>query len=137
MDMHFTFRSIRHFAFACIAIAYSTRAYSQDVDPKLPDSSSHKVEAAGEKPESQANREITWRTVSKDFLRDQKAIFWKFPSQLAKGQHLLPTLAVVGGTATLIAPPIAQAMTARKFRIPVLMLRAPAIGSQIFRPGSS
>jgi membrane-associated phospholipid phosphatase len=103
MDVHFTFKPICHFALACIAIACSTRAYSQNVDPNLPDSPSHKVEAAGENPESPANREITWRTVSKDFLIDQKAIFWKFPSQLAKGQHLLPTLAIVGGTATLIA----------------------------------
>jgi membrane-associated phospholipid phosphatase len=36
-----------------------------------------------------------------DFLHDQKAI-WLFPTQLAKGRHWLPTLAVVGGTAGLI-----------------------------------
>src|SRR5262249_18609724 len=83
---------------ACVAPSAS----SQDVDPNLPDSPSHSKEAAGEKPDSPANREITWRTVSKDFLRDQKAIFWTFPSQLGRGQHLLPTLAIVGGTAGLI-----------------------------------
>ena len=77
-------------------------AQSQDVDPNLPESPSHTVEAAGEKADSPANREITWRTVPKDFLRDQKAIFWTFPSQLGKGQHLLPTLAIVGGTAALL-----------------------------------
>jgi membrane-associated phospholipid phosphatase len=60
------------------------------------------VEAAGEKADSPANREITWSTVPKDFLRDQKGIFWVFPSQLAKGKHLVPTLAIVGGTAALI-----------------------------------
>ena len=83
----------------------STIGYSQiqDTDPKLPDSPSHTVEASGEKPDSPTNREITWRTVSKDFFRDQKAIFWTFPSQLGKGQHLIPTLAIVGTTAGLIA----------------------------------
>ncbi|HEY6183132.1 MAG TPA: phosphatase PAP2 family protein [Terriglobales bacterium] len=90
----------------CIAVACTVpRAYSQaqDTDPNLPDSPSHTVEAAGEKPDSPANREITWRTVAKDFVRDQKAIFWTYPSQLGKGQHLLPTLAIVGGTAALVA----------------------------------
>ena len=102
MKRHAGFKTIRFFVLACIFSASSVRSYSQDVDPNLPDSPSHTVEAAGEKPDSPANREITWRTVSKDFLRDQKAIFWMFPSQLAKGQHLLPTLAIVGTTAALI-----------------------------------
>ena len=95
---------IRLLGIICIAATCTMpRAYSQDTDPNLPDSPSHTVEAAGEKPDSPANRQITWRTVSKDFLRDQKAIFWTYPSQLGKGQHLLPTLAIVGGTAALIA----------------------------------
>jgi membrane-associated phospholipid phosphatase len=43
----------------------------------------------------------TWRTLPRDFLRDQKAI-WLFPGQLAKGHHWLPTLAITGATAGLI-----------------------------------
>jgi hypothetical protein len=96
--------AFRLLAIASLAISYTAaRAQSQDVDPKLPNSPSHAHEAAGQLPDSPPNREITWHTVPKDFLRDQKAVFWTFPAQLARGQHLLPTLAIVGGTAALIA----------------------------------
>jgi len=103
MNMHSGVKPTRLFILACITIVCSVRSYSQNADPNLPDSPSQTVEAAGEKPDAPANREITWHTVPKDFLHDQKAIFWTFPSQLAKGQHLLPTLAIVGTTAALIA----------------------------------
>ena len=97
-------KAVRSLVIICAAIACTASfAYTQDIDPQLPDSPSHAKEAAGEKPDSPANRAITWRTVSKDFLQDQKAIWWTFPGQLGKGQHWLPTLAVVGGTAVLIA----------------------------------
>jgi len=49
-----------------------------------------------------SDRKVSWGSVPKDFLHDQKAI-WTFPLQLAKGKHLVPTLAIVGGTAVLIA----------------------------------
>ena len=45
---------------------------------------------------------MSWRSLPKDFLQDQKSI-WLFPTQLAKGNHWFPTLAIVGGTAGLIA----------------------------------
>lgn len=54
--------------------------------------------AQSESPEA---REVTWKSLPKDFLHDQKEI-WLFPWQLAQGRHLLPSLAVVGGTAGLI-----------------------------------
>jgi len=47
-------------------------------------------------------RETTWRTLPRDFLLDEKEI-WLFPLQLAKGHHWVPTLAIAGGTAALIA----------------------------------
>ena len=50
---------------------------------------------------SGSDREVTWRSLPGDFLRDQKAI-WLFPVQLAKGHYWLPALAVTGGTAGLI-----------------------------------
>ena len=50
---------------------------------------------------SESERAVSWRTLPRDFLQDQKAI-WLFPTQLAKGHHWLPTLAIVGGTAGLI-----------------------------------
>jgi membrane-associated phospholipid phosphatase len=49
----------------------------------------------------QVERETSWRTFPRDFLHDQKAI-WSFPGQLAKGNHLIPTLAITGATAGLL-----------------------------------
>ena len=47
-------------------------------------------------------REVTWRSLPRDFLHDQKNIWFVFPSQLARGHYWIPTLAVAGGTAALI-----------------------------------
>jgi PAP2 superfamily protein len=49
-----------------------------------------------------SDRQVSWRSLPKDFLHDQKKI-WLFPKELAKGKHWVPTLAIVGGTAVLIA----------------------------------
>jgi membrane-associated phospholipid phosphatase len=73
-------------------------AYAQDVRADLPDSPS---ESARAKHGSAADREVTWRSVPKDVLHDQKGI-WLFPTQLAKGHSWLPTLAIAGGTAGLL-----------------------------------
>jgi membrane-associated phospholipid phosphatase len=55
-----------------------------------------------------SRREVSWRSLPKDFLRDQKDI-WLFPIQLAYGRHLAPTLAISGLTAgLLIADPHAM-----------------------------
>jgi len=56
------------------------------------------VKDSGDSP---SNRDVSWRSLPKDFLRDQKDI-WLFPVQLAKGRHWLPTLGIAGGTAGLI-----------------------------------
>lgn len=52
-------------------------------------------------PGQLANGEVTWKTLPFDILRDQKYV-WTFPLHLAKGQHLLPSIAIVGTTAGLI-----------------------------------
>jgi len=78
-------------------------AHSQTANPQWPDSPSHAKESSGESAHSPTNREVTWRSLPKDFLHDQKGIWVTFPAQLAKGHYWLPTLAVVGGTAGLIA----------------------------------
>jgi membrane-associated phospholipid phosphatase len=49
-----------------------------------------------------AEREVSWRTLPRNFLHDQRDI-WQFPLQVAKGRHWLPTLAVTGVTAALIS----------------------------------
>lgn len=48
-----------------------------------------------------AGRDISWRKLPHRFLQDQKAI-WLFPTKLARGQHLVPALAITGLTAGLI-----------------------------------
>ncbi|HEY7404340.1 MAG TPA: phosphatase PAP2 family protein [Candidatus Angelobacter sp.] len=55
-------------------------------------------QSSGDEPEQ---RVVTWKTLPRDFLQDQKAI-WLFPTQLARGRHWAPTLAVSGVTAGLI-----------------------------------
>jgi len=47
-------------------------------------------------------REITWRSLPRDFVHDQKDIWLTFPGKLATGHHWIPFLGVVGGTAALI-----------------------------------
>lgn len=48
-----------------------------------------------------SERTVTWHSLPKDFLHDQKAI-WLFPTQLARGKHWLPTVTITGVTAGLI-----------------------------------
>ncbi len=89
---------LRRIAFICLIVACASPwACAQDANATLPDSPSH-VRQAFERDAYSP----TWHSLPKDFLQDQKAI-WTFPLQLGKGHHWLPTLAVVGGTAALIA----------------------------------
>src|SRR5476649_1715965 len=76
------------------------RAWSQAADAGLPDSPSQ-VSQSSRPGDAASERAVTWKSLPKDFLHDQKGI-WLFPLQLAKGHYWLPTLAVVGGTAGLI-----------------------------------
>jgi hypothetical protein len=92
-------RLLRVFVVMALAVACTRESHSQTANPQWPDSPSHAREASGESADSPANREVTWRSLPKDFLHDQKGIWVSFPAQLAKGHYWLPTLAVVGGTA--------------------------------------
>ena len=67
----------------------------------LPDNPAQSTRPKGDSSTSPAAREVTWKSLPKDFLRDQKDI-WTFPVQLAKGHHWLPTLSITGVTAGLI-----------------------------------
>jgi membrane-associated phospholipid phosphatase len=58
--------------------------------------------AAQNSPLAAAERDVSLRTLPRNFLQDQKDI-WLFPLQLGKGRHWAPTLAVTGVTAGLIA----------------------------------
>ena len=46
--------------------------------------------------------EITWKQIPSDILRAQKQV-WLFPTQVARGRHIVPTLLVLGSTAGLVA----------------------------------
>ena len=76
--------------------------YAQDRNADLPESPSEVARAAKHANDPGSERKVTWRSLPKDFLHDQKTIWWIFPNQLARGQHLLPTAAIVGGTAGLL-----------------------------------
>ena len=86
----------------CSSIFFaSNQALAQSTGGGLPDNPSQSTRPPGDSSTSPAAREVTWRSLPGDLLRDQKDI-WTFPIELAKGHHLLPTLAIAGGTAGLI-----------------------------------
>ncbi len=53
-------------------------------------------------PERAGAREVTWKSLPRDFLHDQKDIWFTFPGRLATGHHWIPVLAVAGVTTGLI-----------------------------------
>src|SRR6266849_8941379 len=57
-------------------------------------------------------REVSWKRMLPNILDDQKRI-WLFPTQVARGHHLVPAVAVLGVTAGLTA---ADPVEARYFR---------------------
>jgi membrane-associated PAP2 superfamily phosphatase len=78
-----------------------TRALAQMDDSNLPDAPSE-VSLHPVRPNDPASeRTVSWRSLPKDFLHDQKGI-WLFPAQLAKGKHWLPAVTITGVTAGLI-----------------------------------
>ena len=78
------------------------RSVAQDGNADLPDAPSETVFHPHHGGDPASDREVSWRSLPKDFLHDQKKI-WLFPAELAKGKHWVPTLAIAGGTAVLIA----------------------------------
>ena len=84
----------------CACIFVATQAAAQSDNSKLPDSPSQ-VAADSRGDDGPSERVTSWRRLPADFLHDQKEI-WLFPTQLAKGRHWLPTIAITGVTAGLI-----------------------------------
>jgi hypothetical protein len=78
------------------------RGFAQDSNADLPDAPSETVFHPHHGGDPASDRKVSWRSLPKDFLHDQKKI-WLFPAELAKGKHWVPTLAIAGGTAVLIA----------------------------------
>jgi membrane-associated phospholipid phosphatase len=74
------------------------RTVAEDATPQ----NSAAQNAAAQKSARAGNeREVSWGSLPRNFLQDQKDI-WLFPVRLAKGRDWLPTLAVTGATAALI-----------------------------------
>jgi membrane-associated phospholipid phosphatase len=91
--------SLLFFAVICIPLH---RGFAQNSIADLPDAPSETVFHPHHGGDPASDREVSWRSLPKDFLHDQKKI-WLFPTELAKGKHWIPTLAIAGGTAVLIA----------------------------------
>ena len=53
-------------------------------------------------PAQETGRPVSWVRLVPNILSDQKKI-WLFPTQLARGRHVVPALAVVSITAALVA----------------------------------
>jgi len=78
------------------------QASAQITNSDLPDAPSETVFRPHHGGDPASDRKVSWRSLPKDFLHDQKGI-WLFPTQLARGKHLVPTLAITGVTGILIA----------------------------------
>ena len=88
--------------FCAMNLCQATRAIAQ-TGGGLPDSPSQSsTRPPRDDASSPASREVSWASLPRDFLRDQKMIWFTFPNQLAHGHHWLPTLAISGTTAGLI-----------------------------------
>lgn len=86
----------------CLGFGDLNTASAQNNSQSLPDAPSEVAFNPHHGGDPASDRQVSWHSLPKDFLHDQKQI-WTFPVQLAKGKHWIPTLAVAGGTAVLIA----------------------------------
>ncbi len=77
----------------------SSALRAQELTSDLPDSPTPQLTATAQ--DDDTTRQATWRSLPMDFLHDQKQI-WLFPTQLARGRHWVPTLAIAGGTVGLL-----------------------------------
>jgi membrane-associated phospholipid phosphatase len=88
---------------ACLAVAFcdlpihaQETAQGVTTDNATPQNQSARNSAA-----ALPDRDVSWSTLPRNFLEDQKDI-WLFPVQLAKGHQWIPTLSITGLTAGLI-----------------------------------
>jgi membrane-associated phospholipid phosphatase len=72
------------------------------VDPGVPQTDSGNQQANTSGPGATKDPDISWKHFPMRVLEDQKDL-WLFPTQLARGRHWVPTLAVTGVTGVLIA----------------------------------
>src|SRR5690242_14997098 len=87
---------------ACACLCFPKNGASAQITERdLLDSPSQVLRPSSHGDDPASQRVVSWRTLPKDFVHDQKGI-WLFPTQLAKGRYWVPTLAITAGTAGLI-----------------------------------
>jgi membrane-associated phospholipid phosphatase len=80
-----------------------------DADPSVPSADPRFPQPDPGNPQANSNGtgatidpDISWKHLPMRVLQDQKEL-WLFPTQLARGRHWIPTLAIIGVTGGLIA----------------------------------
>jgi membrane-associated phospholipid phosphatase len=76
--------------------------FGQERAEPLPDAPVARSSDSGAQLGATPDIDVSWKNLPTRILHDQKDI-WLFPLQLAKGHYWIPSLAVAGGTAGLIA----------------------------------
>ena len=79
---------------ASVAFPFAAAGQSTEPDPT--------PASAQSQPAPPAERPVSWKLLLPNFISDQERI-WTFPARLAQGQNWLPTTAVLGATAGLVA----------------------------------
>jgi membrane-associated phospholipid phosphatase len=73
-----------------------------DPDPRIPPADPSNPQTNSNGTGATIDPDISWKHLPMRVLQDQKEL-WLFPTQLARGRHWIPTLAIIGVTGGLIA----------------------------------
>ena len=92
----------------CASLTFPTTAAGQATEPSQTSPSSPTspsapaVPSSDSQPPAPADRPVSWKLLIPNLISDQERI-WTFPARLAQGQNWLPTAAVLGAAAGLVA----------------------------------
>jgi membrane-associated phospholipid phosphatase len=90
-------------SFTAAAIDVSdTDSSAPSADPRFPQPDPGNPQANSNGTGATIDPDISWKHLPMRVLQDQKEL-WLFPTQLARGRHWVPTLAIIGVTGGLIA----------------------------------
>src|SRR5713101_2163190 len=87
------------FVFCCFLATPGILHGQEDAPAEAIPAAADPAQTTGNSP---AWRDVSVRTLPTNYLSDQKDL-WLFPGQVAQGRHWLPTVAVAGATAGLLA----------------------------------
>jgi membrane-associated phospholipid phosphatase len=83
-------------------IAGQTAAPDQTPPPGSPTSAPPQSPSLSPVPQPSVERPVSWKLLFPNVVRDQERI-WSFPARLVQGQSWIPTAAILGTTAGLVA----------------------------------